>query len=341
MSVAQRASDVPVLVIAWRRPELTSKVLDAVAAWKPTRLFLACDGWNADSPPELVARVGATRSVMDRVPEWPCEVQRRYADGNAGLRAGVVAALDWFFAACPEGIVLEDDCVPSPEFGAYCAELLERYRDDPRVMCVSGDGSSGIVPPGGASYSFVRYPLIWGWASWRSSWAHFARDLARTSALSETEWEALVPDAVERRVWKERLGALIAPTPFDTWDAIWALSMILRGGLCILPRANLTTNIGVGADATHTFTLTATSAVGTASILPLRHRAFVEEDTAASHRLFYEFAGGEGERRRFAWERTFRGRVRRRLHRSKAFRWATTRLSNRLRRQGKPPWLRP
>jgi hypothetical protein len=309
-----RASQVPVLILAWRRPELVEQVLAAVAQWQPRRLFLACDGWNSDASPELVSRIQATRAVLDREPGWPCEVQRRYAEGNRGLRAGVVGALDWFFAANPEGIVLEDDCIPSPEFGSYCAELLERYRDDPRVMCISGDGSSGIAPSGTASYSFIRYPLIWGWATWRRAWSHYDRDLEMLAALDGSDWGSLFPDITERRVWRERFEALRGPTPVDTWDLVWALSLLLNAGLSVHPRANLISNIGFGADATHTTTAAPRASVPTSPILPLRHPDVIEEDEIASRRIFDAALGGSEERRRFVWERTIRGRVRLWIH---------------------------
>jgi hypothetical protein len=124
-------SSVPILVLAWRRPELTERLLEAISVWQPERLFLACDGWDPDAPAALVADVQATRAVLDRQPAWDCEVQRLYADHNLGLRTAVSEAIDWFFAHCEEGIILEDDCIPSPEFLPYCADLLERYRHDP------------------------------------------------------------------------------------------------------------------------------------------------------------------------------------------------------------------
>jgi hypothetical protein len=38
----------------------------------------------------------------------------------------------------PEGIILEDDCLPSQSFFPYCVKLLKRFRDDERIMCITG-----------------------------------------------------------------------------------------------------------------------------------------------------------------------------------------------------------
>jgi hypothetical protein len=331
-------TSVPVLVLAWRRPDLTERVLEAVAAYRPARLFLACDGWGDDAPDELVEAVRATRAVLDREPGWPCTVERRYADRNLGLRTAVSGALDWFLASCGEGAILEDDCLPHADFLPYCEELLARYRDDPRVMCISGDNSSGTPVSDGSSYAFIRWPLIWGWATWQRAWMQYDHDLARVAVLDDSAWAAVVPDADERRVWRERLATMRGPGALDTWDFVWTLSVLAAGGRCVLPASNLVTNLGFGVGATHTVTGPARRLHPVASILPIRHPDEVHLDETASRRVFDVALDGAGERRRFAWERTLRGRLRRAAHRTVGR--AVPRVLRR-RRPGTPaPWLR-
>lgn len=327
-------SSVPILVLAWRRPELTERLLEAISAWQPERLFLACDGWDPDSPAALVADVQATREVLERQPAWSCEVQRHYADHNLGLRTAVSEAIEWFFAHCEEGIILEDDCIPSPELLPYCTDLLERYRHDSRVMCISGDGSAEALEDRTESYAFIRFPLIWGWATWRRAWAHYDRDLDRAAALDDVDWEDRLPDPVERRVWRERLESLRNASGPDTWDYVWTLSTIVEGGLTIIPAVNLVENAGFGPGATHTTAAVLRPPVPTRAILPLTHPNAVVLDVAASSRVFDVALGGADERRRFVWERTLQGRLRVLLAR-----WVTRRLPARLRRRGRPPWL--
>ena len=62
--------DVPVLLIIYRRPDLTARVFDAIAAARPRRLFVAADGPSSDGEREAceAAREAATRVT------WLCEV---------------------------------------------------------------------------------------------------------------------------------------------------------------------------------------------------------------------------------------------------------------------------
>lgn len=124
--------DVPILLIAFRRPELTAQVVRAIGAQRPGRLYVAMDGARpqVEGEADLVRR---TRQVVETGVDWPCRLEWQLQPRNLGCRRGVVAALDWFFEQVSEGIVLEDDILPDPSFFPYCAQLLQRYRQDPRV----------------------------------------------------------------------------------------------------------------------------------------------------------------------------------------------------------------
>src|SRR5262245_37089210 len=90
--------------------------------------------------------------------DWPCEVKTLFRERNLGCRKRVSTAIDWFFEHEEEGIILEDDCLPSRCFFAYCSTLLERYRLDERIMCISGANlqhGRGVTP---YSYYFSRSP---------------------------------------------------------------------------------------------------------------------------------------------------------------------------------------
>ena len=110
--------DTPLLLITWRRPHTLRKVIDAIRPFAPSLLFVACDGPNPDRPGE-VDKVAATRALIDNEIDWPCQISRLYSDANQGCRLGVSHAITWFFNHVEEGIILEDDCVPHPDFFAY------------------------------------------------------------------------------------------------------------------------------------------------------------------------------------------------------------------------------
>jgi hypothetical protein len=242
-------ADVPLLMIAFNRPEKTRRVFEAVRTAAPRRLYLAADGPRADVPSDA-DRCERTRRVLDDV-TWSCEVKRLYQASNLGCKRGVGAAIDWFLAHEDSGIILEDDCLPGVDFFRFCAELLERYRDTPEVMMIGGHNPLGRWDPSEASYLFSRTAPIWGWATWRRAWARYDPAMTR---WGEPEARALVRSRMpltEYRITSQRFDS-VYDGRHDTWDFGWALAILLNGGVSAMPASNLVANIGFDSEATHT-----------------------------------------------------------------------------------------
>lgn len=270
----------PVTLIAFNRPDLTAGTLAAIRAAQPTRLFLVADGprpGNADD----VERCAAVRAVLDDI-DWPCEVHRRYAEENLGLEANVELGLDWVFGQVDASIVLEDDCQAGPTFFRYAADLLERYRDDPRVWQVSGSGLG--VPRrlfGDDSYAFTAWASVWGWATWADRWQRhrevFPRDHAYGDVPVRTVPAVQQPGLLVTRSGQQHFADAAASDDTVThgWDKHWWLTMMTFGGLAISPAVNLVENVGWGADATHGVAPGKRDHAAEEVAFPLRHPAQV------------------------------------------------------------------
>jgi hypothetical protein len=278
----QPSSAVPVLFLVFNRPDTTARVFEAIRAARPQRLFIAADGPRADRPDEA-ERCRQVREIATVV-DWPCEVQTLFRQQNLGCKRAVSSAIDWFFEQVEEGIILEDDCLPDPSFFPYCSELLARYRDDPRVMAISGDNFVSAHWRPAESYYFSLFPHIWGWASWRRAWACYDVNL--------TDWPAQRDAGLLRRVfpsspssqahWTDIFGET-ARGEVDTWDYQWVYAMWKHDALSCLPAVNLISNIGFGANATHTRDAEAKLAnlPRESLTLPLKHPAVVATSTHA------------------------------------------------------------
>ena len=244
--------DVPVLLIAFNRPEPTREVFEAIRAAAPRNLYLAVDGARPAAGAEEAAACEQVRALASSV-DWDCTVLTLFQEANLGCRFGVQAAIDWFFSHVEEGIIFEDDCLPDPTLFGFCAELLERYRNDPRIMMISGDYFSGTGFNEDHSYFFTRNTHIWGWATWRRAWQHFDAQLSAWPRLRESGWllEVGCGDRDFASFWTDIFDRVHAGE-IDTWDYSWLCSMWQSGALAAQPTCNLVTNIGFGAGATHT-----------------------------------------------------------------------------------------
>jgi len=240
----------PILFIVFNRPEPTSRVFAAIRRQKPLKLYIAGDGPREGKAgeEELVARTRAIATAVD----WPCEVKTLFRERNLGCGQGVSQAITWFFEHEEEGIILEDDCLPHRDFFRFCATLLDRHRDDPKVLSISGDHFLPHRLHLTSPYYFSKYVQIWGWATWRRTWKQYDLSL---SQLPKENWEDLIrrvnPVKAEADYWLHIFHCTHAGH-IDTWDfQLMFLSWHL-GGLHICPSRNLISNIGYRADATHT-----------------------------------------------------------------------------------------
>jgi hypothetical protein len=239
----------PVALFFFNRPAPLARVFAALRRARPSRLFLVADGPRASRPGEAAA-VEAARRVVAKV-DWPCQVRRLYAESNLGCGARVSSGIDWVFRQTAEAAILEDDCLPTQDFFRYAAHLLRLYRKDERVQTIGGSNFlEGTLAPG-ADWGFSRYPMIWGWATWRRAWRHYDRAMPGWPQ-EETEVLGRVfrEDAKARLMWGANLWAAYEGR-LDTWDYQWIWSIWRRQGLAVVPARNLISNIGAGPGATH------------------------------------------------------------------------------------------
>ena len=282
----------PILLLTWRRPNTLRQVINAIRPLAPCTIYVSCDGPDLRRPGEL-EQVEAVRNVIATEIDWPCNIEKLYSDTNLGCRLGVSRAINWFFNNVEEGIILEDDCVPHPDFFAYCSTLLERYRYDTRIWCISGSNFQNGIWRGDSSYYFSRYNHCWGWATWRRCWQHYDGNLAFWPDLRDsTLLSSIFDNSNEKAYWSNLWSKLSDFGIPDSWAYRWTFTCIANGGLTALPNRNLVSNVGFGLDATHTTGKVITTSISD-GILPISHPSFILRDSLADTYTFSRIFGGK------------------------------------------------
>ena len=274
----------PVALIIFNRPDCTARVFKAVAKAKPEKLLVIADGPRSNKPDDA-EKCAATRAVIEQV-DWDCQVLTEYSHINLGCRKRVSSGIDWVFKQVEEAIIIEDDCLPHSSFFPYCEELLYRYRQDERIMMISGLNFLGEWKTSSQSYYFSYFGGIWGWASWRRAWDKYDCDLKIWPQVLETKvLEQMFPDLRHYEYWKN-IFQQVYEAKIDTWDYQWLLACWINSGYRIFPEVNLITNIGFGSDATHTFGDSPLANMPAQEIsFPLKHPQFVMRSVEADNRI--------------------------------------------------------
>jgi hypothetical protein len=278
----------PVLLLFFNRPGHAAAVMNRVRDARPARVYAHVDGPRAGRAEEE-ALVEACRDLVRGI-DWPCEVNTLFREQNMGLRDGVGDALNWFFSKEEFGIVLEDDCLPEPSFFPYCEELLHRYRDDERIMHITGSNvAEEYTNHSVDSYFFSRFSLVWGWASWRRAWEKMSPGLGGLNEFEESgSMRTLIPGYMARTYMMDKFR-VTSRRENNSWAYAWFYSILKNDGLCIIPKINLVENVGVGdADATNTRTRLQHQLVRAGSMtFPLHHPADSSVDEARERQIFY------------------------------------------------------
>ena len=161
----------PILFLIFNRPDTTFKVFEEIRKIKPAKLYIAADGPR----PNVIGeeeKCTASRNIIKQV-DWDCDVKTLFREKNLGCKIAVSSAISWFFENVEEGIILEDDTFPTQSFFWFCQELLDFYRNDSRIMHISGNNFQLGKIRGEGSYYFSKYNHIWGWATWKRAWRFY------------------------------------------------------------------------------------------------------------------------------------------------------------------------
>jgi hypothetical protein len=240
----------PVAFIIFNRPETTSKVFEAIRQAKPKKLFVIADGPRPNKPGEK-EKCLETRSIVKQI-DWDCEVHKNYSEFNLGCRNRVSSGLDWVFSNVEEAIILEDDCLPHPTFFRYCQELLERYKDNQKIIMISGNNVLHDYKYSSASYYFSEHIHIWGWATWKRVWSDYDVDMNDfLENNSKDFYAAHVNRKISIKYWQTILND-VYNKKIDTWDYQLQYFAWKNNHLAIVPANNLVVNLGFGLEATNT-----------------------------------------------------------------------------------------
>ncbi|WP_192924993.1 hypothetical protein [Sodalinema gerasimenkoae] len=269
----------PVILLIFNRPDTTERVFEAIRQAQPTQLLIIADGPRPDHPQDA-HQCAAAREIINHV-DWDCDLLKHYSQENLGCRRRVSSGLTWAFQQVEEAIILEDDCLPHPSFFRFCQELLEKYRDEPRIMSISGNNFQFGQRRTPYSYYFSRYNHIWGWATWRRAWQQYDLSMKAWPKLRSSDWlQNKLQHPQVAQYWSRIFD--MAYQGFDTWDYAWLFACWYHEGLIALPEVNLVSNIGFNDQATHTKTKSRLADIPVqAAEFPLSHPETLQQNLEA------------------------------------------------------------
>lgn len=167
---------------------------------------------------------------------------------NFGLAKNIIDGVTRVINQYGKIIVLEDDIITSPFFLKYMNEALEFYKDNGKVMHISGY-IHPINNKGLPDFFFIKPTSCWGWATWKRAWQFFKKDCDHFMKLFDKKmiYDFNLNNTYD--YWSQMVAN--KKGKIDTWAIFWYASVYINGGLSLHPKFSFTNNIGHDGSGVH------------------------------------------------------------------------------------------
>jgi len=278
--------DVPVRINIWIRPECQRRQFEVLKQARPSIIFLQSDGGRNEKEWEAIYQ---NRKIYEEEVDWDCTIHKIYEDKNLGIYSMYEKVSKYIWERVDRCIFLEDDHIPSVSFFQYCAELLEKYKDDLRIDCICGRNHLGVYEETTADYFFSRQGSVWGTGRWKRSidmWDtefSYGKDPYVMKLLRQrTKHNPCFRNRIEAYTKQKYYEGHVASCEFFTEFAMYGYNQ-----LQIIPKKNMICCMGATENAAHSQKLDSLPKgirrVFNAEIheleFPLKHPSFVMPDT--------------------------------------------------------------
>ena len=284
----------PIVVFAYNRPDHLRRTLEALAKnelAKDSVLYIYCDGAKDDATEEQRRLVEQNREVARATIGFKglYVVER---ERNVGLKDNIVSAVTEIVNKYGRIITLEDDVITSVGYLRFMNEALELYKNEERVMHVSGYMWPHRWPLPKTFFYELPYPGG-GWATWERAWRYYDDDATKLYFYWKDQWDKfnkLGADYLQKQLVANHEGRL------NTWFIKWHAILLQQNGLTLYPGKSLTNNIGFDESATNCYK---TSKFDVKIIRQVKVRRIpIQENWFAAHEIFAFYQGRWYNRRR-------------------------------------------
>lgn len=245
-------NDAPVFLMFFIRPHTLKEVFKAIKESKPKTLFLVSDGPRENIQSDLELNNECKQIVEDI--DWECKVYKYYSNENKGMYITLYDSLKKAFDIVDRLIFLEDDILPSKSFFPFCAEMLEKYKDDERIHMICGMNHLGEYNEPTSDYFFSKAGSIWGFAIWKRTYESFDYHMNYADdsfALDLLKQNSPIHRKVFLKYAQRRLNNSLEMEKRIAFEFQCGLSMYLQNRLILVAKKNMIHCMGATAGATH------------------------------------------------------------------------------------------
>lgn len=242
----------PIVLFVYNRPEHTKKTVEALQKNKLAKdslLYVFSDGPKNEEAKEKVKEV---REYIKKIKGFR-KVEVFESDKNKGLANSVIAGVTKIIDKHGRVIVLEDDCVSSPDLLNFSNRTLDFYEKNKKIYSITNFNYSPSILEIPGDYKFdVYFSLRAGaqsWATWKDRWETVDWevedfDVFKKDKKLQKKFNQGGDDMSEMLI-NQMEGKI------DSWAIRWGYHHFLNNAFCVYPVDSLIDNIGCDGSGVH------------------------------------------------------------------------------------------
>ena len=234
-------NNIPVALFAYNRPDHLKRTLGCLRQNKVPLIYAFSDGPKSSRQEQPVADV---RNMLREI-DW-CDLRLTERKENLGLGRSILTGVTEVFDKHESAIIFEDDLICVPGAYAYLSAALEHYKNDDRVMSVTGWTHPRVTPSDVTDRPyFDGRAECWVWGTWARVWREMKPDaktlmgLCAQNGIDINRYGSDLPKMAE----VERIK--------NIWAVRFLYCHILNKGLCLRPPWSMVEHTGFDQGATN------------------------------------------------------------------------------------------
>ena len=242
--------DVPVRVNVWIRPEAQRKQFEVLKQARPSIMFLISDGGRNEAEWEAIRQ---NRALFENEVDWDCTIYKIFEEKNNGLYTMSRKAADLVWSVTDRCIFLEDDHVVSVSYFQFAAELLEKYKDDTRIVSICCMNHAGVWEDASSDYFFAERGPTGAQAMWARSYngRDFGLEYGKDPYIMKLLNQKLKKDKTFAKTVNGYASDPMYGKHMPGGEFLSRLSVYSQNQLYIIPKYNMMSNVGCTENSEH------------------------------------------------------------------------------------------
>lgn len=235
----------PVILFVYNRVDNVKKSLSALSnndIASDTELYIFSDGPKNEN---VMSDVLAVRKYINS-PIWKTKFKNLYvieSSNNKGLANSIITGVDQIIKKYKKVIVLEDDCVSTPDFLTFMNDSLEFYEKSDIIWSIGGYSLNIEFPDYYAKDVYIMgRTCSYAWATWIDRWEKVdweVKDFKRFhfNIMKRIEFDKYGMDR-SKMLDEQQVGGK------NSWAIRFCYAMFKNGMYTLLPRSSKISNQG-------------------------------------------------------------------------------------------------